>query len=310
MRILVTGGGGYLGSGLIPLLMQAGHQVRLLDNASEAALSRLYPPPHSGLEIVNGDVRNPSVVRMAMNDQEAVVHLAAIVGYPACDANQDRAISTNVGGTQNVVRFLEGRPLVFASTCSVYGKVADLCDENTPARPLTLYGRTKLEAESIVRNAGAVILRFATLFGSAPNLRLDLLVNDFVWQSVCHKRLSVYQPQFRRTFLHVHDAARSVIMALDLYDRMRSATYNVADERTNITKRQLAEQIQVHVPFDLTLSDEGRDSDHRDYEVSSARIRAIGFSPEMSLDQGIQELIEVIRGMKDKPTIVQSLVNN
>ncbi len=298
MRVLVTGGGGYIGSVLVPSLLRAGHRVRLLDQFDWGVQAILHFANDPGLEIVADDVREADVVRAAMRDQDAVIHLAAVVGYPACDADPHRAVTTNVGGTRHVTAFLDQRPLVFASTCSVYGTVAHRCDENTPANPLSLYGSTKLEAESMVRDAGGVVLRFATLFGVAPRLRLDLLVNFFVQQAVLRQRLELYQSHFRRTFLHVQDAAQSCMMALEHFELMRGRTFNVADERTNMTKLELAERIQIQVPFDLRLARSGVDRDHRDYEVSSAKIGQLGFAPQLSLDDGIRDLVRVLRAMK------------
>jgi nucleoside-diphosphate-sugar epimerase len=294
MRILVTGGAGYVGSVLLPMLLKGGHHVTVLDTFTWGVEPILHCASDPSLQLAVGDIRNPSVVRSAMRGADAAIHLAAIVGYPACDADPEGAKSTNVLGTRNVAAAVEGRPLVFASTCSVYGKVRDMCDEYSPPRPLTLYATTKLQAETIVADAGGVILRFATLFGVAPRLRLDLLVNQFVYQAVRHGKLTIYESHFRRTFLHVRDAARSCSIALELVDRMAGRPFNVADERANMTKMEVAEKILEHVAYELRRAEIGSDQDQRDYEVSVRRITELGFVPESTLEQGIRELLTVL----------------
>jgi nucleoside-diphosphate-sugar epimerase len=306
MRILVTGGGGYLGSTLVPRLLDSGHAVRVLDRFVHDGRHIVHLAPHPLLEIMPGDVRDPWTARSALRKQDAVIHLAALVGYPACVADPEEAKSTNVAGTRAIAKLVSGRPLVLASTCSVYGRADGLCDEATPTAPLTLYGTTKLEAEAITLDAGGTVLRFATLFGAAPKLRLDLLVNDFVKQAVYQRYLSVYQAEFRRSFLHVRDAARSCAMVLEQIDRTRETVYNVADERTGMTKQDLAERIRKHVPFDLDLNGDGLDSDQRDYEVASGRIRSLGFTPRYTLDDGIEELVRVISAMKAEEETCQA----
>lgn len=297
MRILVTGGGGYVGSILVPLLLDAGHSVRVLDRFIYDDRRIIYLAPHRDLDIVTGDVCDPADARAAIAGQDAVVHLAAVVGYPACANDPERAVTTNVEGTRNLAAVAGDRPIVFASTCSVYGRVDSVCDERVPPAPLTLYGTTKLQGESIVLDSGGVVLRFATLFGAAPRLRLDLLVNNFVHQAIRREYLNIYQAEYRRTFLHVRDAARSCLMVLESIEATRAQIFNVADERTGMTKRSLAERIRAYVPFRIDLAEVGTDDDHRDYEVSSGRIRALGFRPEYTLDQGIEELVRVIRAV-------------
>jgi nucleoside-diphosphate-sugar epimerase len=297
MRVLVTGGAGYVGCVLIPMLLKTGHRVTLMDRFAWGVGPILHFATAANLRILVGDVRDASAVAEAVDGQDAIVHLAAVVGYPACDADPDVAVSTNILGTQNIAASLGERPLVFASTSSVYGRVVGCCTDESPTHPLTLYGETKLEAESIVREAGGIALRFATLFGVSPRLRLDVLVNDFVQQAVRNKRLDVYQSQFRRTFLHVNDAARSCALALERFEQMRQLAFNVADERTSMTKLELAEAIREQISFDLRLTDTGVDHDDRDYDMSCARIRAIGFSPGTTLQQGIREVATVARAM-------------
>ena len=188
-------------------------------------------------------MRDEEVVKQALDQQDLVIHLAAIVGYPACAADPGRAVSTNVDGTRNIVKNLAGRKLIFASTGSTYGKVDGICNEDTPIDPLTLYGSTKWEAEQLVTAAGGVALRFATVFGASPRLRLDLLVNDFVYQALHNRQIILYEGHFRRTFLHSQDAARSYLFAIDYYDKMSGQAFNVGDDSMNYTNREVAQLI-------------------------------------------------------------------
>lgn len=190
MKILVTGGAGYVGAALVPMLLETGAEVVLLDNFTWGLKPILHFASHDSLEIVSGDIRSVESVREAMKGCDAIIHLAAVVGYPACAADPGKARTVNVNGTRNLVEEAGSRRLIFASTGSTYGKVQGICTEETPIDPLTLYGSTKWEAEKMVLDKGGVALRFATVFGISPRLRLDLLVNDFVYQALAPGRSS------------------------------------------------------------------------------------------------------------------------
>ena len=303
MNVLVTGGAGYLGSALLPMLLNRGDSVTVLDTLLWGIEPLLHVAANPRLHIISEDIRDRAAVRDAMNGQDAVIHLGSVVGYPACEADREAAVSTNIDGTRNVMEAAEGRPFLFASTCSVYGRVLERCDEATPVRPLSLYGVTKAKAEEIATVAGGAVLRFATLYGIAPRLRLDLLVNDFTHQAVHSGRLTIYEPHFRRTFLHVMDAARSLIFCLDNYRHMAGHVFNVADERTTTTKLELAQKIQEQVDFQIYTSGNGSDRDQRDYEVSAARICQLGFAPQLTLEEGIRELVKVTRHVRTREPV-------
>jgi nucleoside-diphosphate-sugar epimerase len=200
-----------------------------------------------------------------------------------------------VDGTRNVVEAIGGQWLMFASTGSTYGKVEGLCTEDTPIAPLTLYGSTKWEAERMVIDKGGVALRFATVFGLSPRLRLDLLVNDFVYQAVSNRQIILYEGHFRRTFLHARDAAEAYLFTLANHERMKGQAFNVGDESMNYTKRQIALKIREHVDFYLHEAEVGQDLDKRDYEVSYEKLKGLGFSAGIDLDRGIDELVRVLR---------------
>lgn len=298
MKILVTGGAGYIGCMLVPLLLQRQYKVTVYDNFAWGVKPILHFITHPGLEIISGDVRDTDKIQKAVKESDLVVHLAAIVGYPACAADQARAKTTNVDGTRNIVKALDNRHMIFASTGSTYGKVDGICTEDTPIDPLTLYGSTKWEAEKMITDAGGVALRFATVFGVSPRLRLDLLVNDFVYQALHQKQIVMYEGHFRRTFLHVRDAVRSYLTAIDYYEKMKGQAFNVGDNALNYTKKQIAVQVKQHIDFYLHEADVGEDFDKRDYEVSYDKINKFGFKAEVTLDQGVQELIKALRHIK------------
>lgn len=299
MKILVTGGAGYIGSMLVPMLLGRGYKVTVYDTLLWGIKPLLHVSSHPGLEIISADTRDAKALQVAMSDQDMIIHLAAIVGYPACASDRARAITVNVDGTRNICDNLrDDQKLVFASTGSTYGKVDGICNEDTPIDPLTLYGSTKWEAEKMVIEKGGVALRFATVFGIAPRLRLDLLINDFVYQAIHSKQIILYEGHFRRTFLHSKDAARSYLFAIDYYDKMRGSSFNVGDNSMNFTKRQIAELIQKYVEFYLHQADVGEDFDKRDYEVSYDKINKLGFRAEITIDEGIKELVKVLKHIK------------
>jgi len=295
MRILVTGGAGYIGSLLCPVLLDAGHEVILLDSLMFGVQPILHFITHPKLEVVHGDIRDPRVVAPLASAADAVLHLAAIVGYPACAADPTTAETTNVDGTRILVEALSAsQMLVYASTGSTYGQCEAVATEETPINPLTLYGRTKRDAERLVVEKGGVGLRFATVFGLSPRLRLDLLVNDFCYQAYHHKQVILFEGHHRRTFLHARDAAAVYPFTLDHYPAMRGDVYNVGASDMNYTKIEVARAIKVLQPFYLHEADIGEDLDKRNYEVSYAKINALGYHATVTLDQGIREMLRVI----------------
>jgi nucleoside-diphosphate-sugar epimerase len=250
---------------------------------------------HPKLEVVHGDVRDPRVVAPLAAKADAVLHLAAIVGYPACAADPAAAETTNVDGTRVLVDALTASQLlVYAGTGSIYGQCERVVTEATPINPLTLYGRTKRDAERLVVDKGGVGLRFATVFGLSPRLRLDLLVNDLCYQAYHDKEVILFEAHHRRTFLHVRDAAAAYPFTLDRYRQMQGGVYNVGDPRLNCTKLEVANAILRQQPFHLREAAAGEDPDRRDYEVSYARIDALGYHATITLEEGIREMMRVV----------------
>lgn len=307
MRILVTGGAGFVGSVLCPVLLSEGHEVVVLDALHHGGQGLLACFSDTGFRFVRGDVRDRDLVRTLVRDVDAVVHLAAIVGFPACRKYPELARDINVEGTRGVIDALSPeQALVYASSGSNYGAVEASCTEESPLNPVSLYAITKAEAEVLcLAHPRATALRFATGFGVSPRMRLDLLVNDFVRQAVIDKQLIVYERHFRRTFIAVRDMMRAIVFALERIDRMAGQPFNVGHESMNLTKEDIARKVRERVPFFLHFADVGRDEDRRDYEVSYARIRSLGFATEVSIDQGIDELIRAMAvlgndGLADK----------
>jgi len=295
VRILVTGGAGYIGSALLALAHRQGHVVTALDRAEPLPAAAMPP----GTRFVRADVRQRDLLRQAMAGVDAVVHLAALSGRPACDADPREAMSVNVEGTRAVCEAAEGRLLVLASTGSVYGAVPDgLCTEQTPARPLSLYGRTKLEAEKLAAGTRrGVCLRLATCYGLSPRMRLDLLVNHFVDTLLRRGRITVYEPEVRRSFLHVSDAARAILHVLGSPPgTFEGGTFNTGDEAQNASKRRVLEIICAELPGAVVeYRCEGTDPARRDYAVSYSLIRNTGFRATVGMGDGIRQLIDGLR---------------
>ncbi len=250
------------------------------------------------LDIVKGDVRDAPAIAKVLKDQDWILHLAAVVGYPACAADPHLSMTTNFDGTRNIVQAMgKGQRLIFASSGSTYGKVEGVVTEETPIAPLTLYGKSKRDGEILIQDSDQdyVILRFATVFGSSPRMRLDLLINDFVYQALHNRQIVLFEGHFRRTFLHSSDAAAVYPFTMANFDKMRGKVYNVGDESMNYTKRDVALKIKEYVDYYLHEAQIGVDPDERDYQVDYNRLRSMGFKAKIGLDDGIRELVKVLR---------------
>jgi nucleoside-diphosphate-sugar epimerase len=237
-------------------------------------------------------------VEKAIDGVDAIIHLAAIVGYPACKKEPQLAQAINVDSTRLLLeKRSPDQKFLFASTGSIYGSIPDyVCNENTPRAPITLYGETKAQAEQLVLDAGnGIAYRFATAFGVSNRMRLDLMPNDFTYQAVKNRNLIVYEGGFKRTFVHVRDMARSFIFALERWDEVKDDVYNVGHESMNFTKEDVARKIMEHVDYYLHFAEVGSDADQRNYEVSYEKIRAKGFETTIDLDRGIAELVQAAK---------------
>ncbi len=295
MKLLVTGGAGYVGSVLIPRLLSAGHHVRVLDNLMYGGQTLLPFFSERGFEFLKGNILEENTVRQAMKGVDAIVHLAAIVGYPACKKNEQLAHDVNYIGAKIIEKNRDrSQLLLYASTGSNYGAVVgQICTEETPLNPLTIYGTTKTQAEQHFLNSpNTICYRYATAFGVSARMRLDLLINDFVYQAVKTRNLIVYEKSFKRTFIHVIDMARSFLFALENAERMIGHVYNVGSEAMNYSKEDVANLLKKKFDFYLHYADVGKDEDQRNYEVSYAKINALGYQTTVSIEDGLDELIK------------------
>jgi len=297
LHVLVTGGAGYIGSILVPSLLAEGHQVTALDSFMYQQASLLDCCFDRRLTVIRGDVRDDALLSELVSRADAVLPLACLTGAPLCARDPHAARAVNFEAIKTVANRLSPRQMmVFPSTNSGYGLgEADIyCTEDTPLRPISLYGRLKVEIESLLLERGnCVTFRFATLFGSSPRMRLDLLVNDFTYRAVTDRAIVLFEPHFKRNYLHVRDAARAFMHALANYERMKGRPYNVGLSDANLSKWELCEVIRKHVPeLCFMAADVGEDPDKRNYIVSNERIEATGFRPAVGLDEGIVELIK------------------
>ncbi len=302
MRVLITGGAGYIGSILIPTLLEAGHQVTVVDlfPGSGATLSGCCR--YEGFRPIRGDARDPRLLDEHLPRHDLVIPLAALVGAPLCSRDVIGATTTNRDAVKAIVeRLSPDQRLIYPTTNSGYG-VGDkhaFCTEDSPLHPVSLYGVTKVEAEAAVLDSGrGVSLRLATVFGVAPRMRVDLLVNDFTWRAVNDRALVVFEGHFRRNYIHIRDVAKTFLHTLQHYDKMRGKAFNVGLSSANLTKLQLCERIQAQLPMFVYLEAPiGEDPDKRDYIVSNARLESTGWAPDWTLDAGISELIKAYRMM-------------
>lgn len=303
MKVLVTGGAGYLGSLIVPALLNRGDDVTIVEKFLWGIQPILPISAHPSLTIVGADVRDARIMEPLLKQTDAVVNLAAIVGYPACQNSPSDARTINQGAVRDIAASLSpSQMLIQASTGSTYGKVPGVCTEDTPINPLTLYGETKAESEKYVLEKRGVPLRFATVFGVSPRLRLDLIINDITYQAVKFGTFVMYEGHARRTFLHAKDAARSVVFTLDNYAAMSGRPFNVGDDRMNYSKSAVAELIRQKRPFYLHNAEIGEDKDKRDYEVSYERVKALGYRAEVTLPEGIDELLKVLPHVRETNT--------
>jgi nucleoside-diphosphate-sugar epimerase len=297
MKILVTGGAGYIGSVLVPELLRAGHSVTVVDDFRFRQSSLTDCCHDDRFEVVRGDCRDESLMEKLVARHEAVIPLAAVVGAPACKADPVAARTINQDAIALLCRLASAsQPILLPVTNSGYGigEKDRFCTEETPLRPISLYGVTKVEAEKLVmERENSISFRLATVFGMSPRMRVDLLVNDFVYRAVHDRAVIVFEGHFKRNYIHIRDVARVFVFALEHFDSMKGRPYNVGLEDANLSKLELCALIRRHLPqFVYLEAPIGEDPDKRDYIVSNQRLLATGFRPEWDLDRGIRELIK------------------
>ena len=303
-RVLITGGAGYIGSVLTPTLLEAGYDVTVLDRFESGDTSLAACCRYERFEAVRGDARDERLVRELAASADIVIPLAALVGAPLCDRDPIAAETTNRDAVVMLLRHLsKDQRLIYPTTNSGYGvgEADAYCTEETPLRPISIYGTTKVEAEAAILDRGAgITFRLATVFGMSPHMRLDLLVNDFVWRAMNDRAVVIFEGHFRRNYIHIRDVARAFLHGLEHYDTMSGEPFNVGLSDANLSKIELCQRIQQHVPSFVYLEAPiGEDPDKRDYIVSNAKIEGTGFQPEWGLDRGISELLKGYRMLRN-----------
>ena len=297
MKILITGGAGYLGSVIVGKMLNEGYEVVVLDKLLFNQTSLLQYTSNPNFTFIYGDVRDSHLLEKLCNECDVIIPLAAIVGFPACASDPKLAKEINFDQIVNIVKFTNGKnkKILYPNTNSGYGIAEGQteCTEESPLTPISVYGQTKCDAENFLRTTtDAIIFRLATVFGVSPRMRTDLLVNDFTYKAITDKYIVVFEKTFKRNFIHIRDVASAFVFMLDRYDQYKGEIFNVGLSDANLSKQELLEKIKSHVPdFAISYNDYYEDPDKRDYIVSNQKIEDAGWKPEWNLDKGITELI-------------------
>lgn len=296
-KILVTGGAGYIGSVLVPTLLSKGYAVTVLDALTFNQNSLLDCCANPDFNFVKGDICDEGLVSSLIPKFDTIIPLAAIVGAPACKINPALTKMVNNSAAKKIVKLISpSQKVIFPTTNSGYGigEKDSFCTEESPLRPISEYGRDKVEVEQAYLDKGsAITIRLATVFGMSPRMRMDLLVNDFTYKAYKEKVIVLFEEHFRRNYIHIRDIAKTFLFALENYDKMKGQPFNVGLSSANLTKRELCEKIKQYVPeLYIHSAAIGEDPDKRDYLVSNSKLEALGWQPDHSLDSGIQELLK------------------
>lgn len=296
-KILVTGGAGYIGSILVPALLGEGHHVTVLDSLVYRQNTLLECCSNPKFRFIRGDVCDEELVSSLIGEFDVIFPLAAIVGAPACDMKPTVARMINYGVPKMMAeRISTSQKVIFPTTNSGYGvgEKGKFCTEESPLRPVSGYGKAKVDAErALLDNGNVVVFRLATVFGMSPRMRLDLLVNDFVYRAFKDGFIVLFEEHFKRNYIHIRDVARAFLFGLENYDKMCGEAFNVGLSSANLSKLELCNKIKEHVPgFHIHCCDIGKDPDKRDYIVSNDKIESLGWETAYTLDDGIRELIE------------------
>lgn len=300
MKILVTGAAGYIGSILVPTLLKEGHEVVAIDNFMYGQTPLLDCCFDDRLNLIRGDARDERLIAEHLKHTDAVIPLACLTGAPLCDRDPLNAKTVILDGVQLMLKLRSKKQMiVYPTTNSGYGigEKDRFCTEKSPLKPVSLYGRLKVDAEKAILDAGnGITLRLATAFGISPRMRLDLLVNDFTYRAVHDGFIVLFESHFKRNYVHVRDIARAFVHCLKNFERMKNEPYNVGLSDANLSKKELCEEIKKQVPkFYYAEAAVGEDPDKRDYIVSNEKIEGAGFKAEVSLQKGITELIKAYR---------------
>ena len=303
-RILVTGGAGYLGSTMVPELLSAGHHVTVVDNFMFGQSSLNHVCYHANFSVVKGDVRIASIMSPLIKKADLIIPLAALVGAPMCSQDPVGATTTNHDAIVAMLSMVSKQQIILMPTTnSAYGSgdAQNFCTENSPLKPISQYAIEKVKVEQLLmEHENAISFRLATVFGMSPRMRIDLLVNDFVYRAVYDRCVVLFEGNFKRNYIHVRDVSRVFQHAISHFDAMKGQIYNVGLSDANVSKAELCEVIRRKLPQFVSLDAPlGKDPDQRNYIVSNAKIEATGYHPAMSLEKGIDELIKGFTMLKN-----------
>jgi nucleoside-diphosphate-sugar epimerase len=304
-KILITGGAGYIGSSLTTALVNKDYDVTVLDTLkyNKESLNHLYK--FKNFKFYNADVTIEKNIKKFIKNQDLIIPLAALVGAPLCEKKKNIAVKTNIGSIKLILKNIKkNQKIIYPTTNSGYGigKKNSFCDENSPINPISIYGRTKMEAEKIVlKHKNSISFRLATVFGSSYRMRTDLLVNNFVYTAFNKKKLNIFEPNFRRNYIHINDIVRAFLFAIKNFKKLKSEIFNLGLSSANITKINLAKKVKKYLPeTKIQIIKNIKDPDQRDYYVSNKKIENKGFKAIYSLDHGIVELINIFKISKIK----------
>ena len=305
MKILVTGGAGYIGSILVPELLNLQHEVTVLDNFmfKQASLNHLCF--NKKFKIINGDIRDQKLMKSLTNSHDVIIPLAAIVGAPLCNKDPYSAQSINSDAIKDMIKNVsKDQMIIMPTTNSAYGTgdKNNFCDENSPLRPISKYAIDKVEIEKLLMSReNSISYRLATVFGMSPRMRIDLLVNDFTYRAFHDSALIIFEGHFKRNYIHIRDVVNAFIHSLDNLDKMKSEIYNVGLSDANLSKIELCEEIKKQLPnFTFVEEKIKKDPDQRNYIVSNEKIEKSGFKPKYSLSDGVNELIKGYAMLKNQ----------
>jgi nucleoside-diphosphate-sugar epimerase len=295
MKVLITGGAGYLGSVLTETLLNKGYDVTVIDNLTYKQISLTPFSHYENFNFILGDVRDEALLKKLVSENDIIIPLAAIVGMPACDANPELTIKINYEQIKNITEWISNNQMVIIpNTNSQYGSSNEIITEDSPFKPLSLYAKTKCDAEKAVLDSGnGIALRLATVFGVSYRMRMDLLVNDFVYKALTDGYLVLFESHFIRNYIHIRDIANTFLFMIENYEKCNNNTFNVGLSSANCTKLDLAKSIKKYVP-DLIIVENNfkKDFDQRNYRVSNEKLESMGWNANYSLDKGINELIK------------------
>jgi nucleoside-diphosphate-sugar epimerase len=305
-KVLITGGAGYLGSILTEMLLTKGYEVTVFDNLIYKQLSLISFCHNKKFKFIFGDVTDTTSLKKYVESNDIIIPLAAIVGMPACEKNPEMTIKVNYEQVKNIVEYSSKEQIIILpNTNSQYGSSTEIITEESPFNPLSLYAETKCDAEKFLLDSGnGIALRLATVFGTSHRMRMDLLVQDFVYKSITDGYLVLFESHFVRNYIHIRDVAKAFIFMIENYQNCNNNAFNVGLTSANCTKLELAEKIKKFIPDLVIVQNEfKKDFDQRNYLVSNKKIESKGWSPDHTLEDGIEELIssfQIIKKFKNK----------